>query len=321
MSDEQFIKKVYSKYNKIIKEKSKNDFFNSEIVFEEKNTYKMLKKVALILIALSLSGGLVYAGNEIVKSYIQNNFQIEYVDNLQKEIDINMKKQNGIYYQTILEEDQMKKYYEIFPELKNEKDINFEDNFIILITTYNSALPELKIANVYLEEDILCIDLEQTEELDGTMLYAIISKDMYREEIKIKEIIESELTEYENFTNEEAIDSGFIVLESNKIISGNIDVVDKILEDIKNQIDFEIIFFERRLTNELVITKILNQNKNLTVETLVFENGEERNILYSDKKVTLSKKEFQIDEFRRGITLMMDIEGHEYEKIPLIYYE
>lgn len=223
--------------------------------FDEMN--KFAKVSIIIICATILMTGIAYAGVVIYNEYIKKQEQIQsrglfdlgdgittYEIDLMAN-DMIWNEESRLYHKLISNEEGYEKYKSRVSELPEVSEINFDENFIVIIANENVRQmheKDLTIYNVIADENTTHIVMKQKENPnynnENNIWYAIIDKSLLRENADVT--IENREIDTRNFTKakdlpkdysiENAIQDGCIVLENNKIKSNNIDLLDKFIE-------------------------------------------------------------------------------------------
>lgn len=238
MNKELYKKIVYEKYENQLKNNN-DEFFYSKI-HNKKNYYKenILRIAASILISITVTAGLVYAGI-VTHNYYQEktkiNFESEYMNILEYN--------NGIYYKKIKTFDEYTKNKDIVIDSMNVTEEDFKNNFILIIMTENGSLAGLNVNDIRNEKDKLVIELYQNKsDVNENTLIVKVPCEQDRNNIEFKII--SEQPTNENYTNlkdlnkeyskNEALEDNCFVLEDGKIISNDSDQLYKFVVNSKN---------------------------------------------------------------------------------------
>ncbi len=238
MNKELYKKIVYEKYENQLK--NNNDKFFYSKIHNKKNYYKenILRIAASILISITVTAGLVYAGI-VTHNYYQEktkiNFESEYMNILEYN--------NGIYYKKIKTFDEYTKNKDILIDSMNITAEDFKNNFILIIMTENGSLAGLNVNDIRNEKDKLVIELYQNKsDVNENTLIVKVPCEQDRNNIEFKII--SEQPTNENYTNlkdlnkeyskNEALEDNCFVLEDGKIISNDNDQLYKFVVNSKN---------------------------------------------------------------------------------------
>lgn len=223
--------------------------------FDKMNNFA---KVSIIIIcATILMTGIAYAGVVIYNEYIKKQEQIQsrglfdlgdgittYEIDLMAN-DMIWNEESRLYHKLISNKEAYEKYKSRVSELPEVSEINFDENFIVIIANENVRQmheKDITIYNVIADENNTHIIMKQKENPnynnENNIWYAIIDKSLLRENADVT--IENKEIDTRNFTKakalpkdysiENAIQDGCIVFENNKIKSNNIDLLDKFIE-------------------------------------------------------------------------------------------
>ena len=223
--------------------------------FDEMN--KISKIFIIIITTTALLTGLVYASVTIYNEYIKKQEEIKsrglfdlgdgittYETDLMAN-DMTWNEKSRLYHKIINTNEDYEKYKSRISELPNLEDINFDENFIVIIANENIRQmheKDLTISNITADETTTHIEMKQKENPDysndNNIWYAIVDKSLLRENADVS--IKNRKIKVEGFDNvdelpkdysvENAINDGCVVLENNKVKSNNIETLDKFIE-------------------------------------------------------------------------------------------
>jgi hypothetical protein len=190
--------------------------------------------------------------------------------------------------------------------LPNIEEINFDENFVVIIANENIRQmheKDLTISDIVADDTTTHIIMKQKEnpnyDNDNNIWYAIVDKSQLRDnadvEIEQHNISSEEFTKLEDlsydYSKEEAIKDGCIVTENNKVISNNLELLDKFIEKTKNG-ETNFIRIYQKYNDEVQITDINFENGIYYVCTDVTRKKEQReDKYYYNSYTSLEKKE------------------------------
>lgn len=260
--------------------------------FDEMN--KVVKVCILILcITISLTG-IAFAGVTIYNTFIKKQDKMEtrglfddgrgYTDYETDLMANDMTWQDDVrlYYRTITNSKDYEKYksrISTFPEIS---EINFEENFIVIIANENYRdfdEIDMEITNVYANDSTTNIIMKQKENpnMNDTtnVWYAIVDKSQLKDNVKIriehKKFNNNDITKISelplDYTVDSAIKDGCFTLKNNKVVSGNGKQLDEFIEKAKKG-------------EKSFVRVYSNFNEEITITDVNFENG----IYYTDTR-------------------------------------
>lgn len=222
-------------------------------------------KVFIIIMCVSvLLTGITYAGIVIYNEFIKKQDEVksrglfdlgdghtEYEINLMAN-DMSWNSKNSLYHRIIDNSADYEVYKSRINEFPEAEEINFEENFVVIIANENIRQPhekDLTIHNVYADDDTIHIVMKQKEnpnyDVESNIWYAIVDKSLLRNSADVT--IEQRTFNTGNFKDikdlpqdysvENAITDGCIVLQNNKIISNNIEQLDNFVQNTQNNIN------------------------------------------------------------------------------------
>lgn len=219
---------------------------------------KVLKIFIIIICTTALLSGIVYAGVTIYNKYIKKQEEITsrglfdlgdgittYETDLMAN-DMTWNQKPRLYHKIISDQEEYNKYKSRVEELPNLEEINFEENFVIIIANENVRQlheKDLTISEIIADETTTHIKMKQKENPDynknNNIWYAIVDRSLLRENADVS--IENRKVEVEgcisteelpkSYSVENAISDGCIVLENNKVKSNNIEKLDEFIAD------------------------------------------------------------------------------------------
>ena len=243
--------------------------------FDEMN--KVVKVFVIILCASVLLTGITYAGMIIYNEFIKKQDEVNSrglfdlgdghtyyeIDLMANDMIWNTKPR--LYHRIIDNSKDYEKYKSRINEFPNVDEIDFNENFVVVIANENIRQPhekDLTIFNITADENTTHIIMKQKENPDfnaeSNIWYAIVDKSLLRESADV--IIEQRIFntgEYkdikelpQDYSVENAIEDGCIVLQNNKVVSNNIDKLDNFMKETENNVNsFIRIYTEYKSSN------------------------------------------------------------------------
>lgn len=267
----------------------------------KKGLYEMKKVSKIIVLLISIS--VLFTG--ITFGYIAYNNSIKKEEKLETrglfddgrgisyyEIDLmanDMTWQDDVrlYYRVLTNAEDYKKYKDRISEFPETDEIDFTNNFIVVVANENYRdfdEIDMEIVNIYSEDGITKIVMKQKEnpnmEDNSNVWYAIVDKSELNDNVKIEVEYKKfyhqnikELSEIsENYSTDEAISDGCIVVEKNKIISKDKDAIDKFITSTENG-EKAFIRVYNKYNNEIQIEDINFENGIYYIDTIEFQDG------------------------------------------------
>ena len=263
-------------------------------VRKNKKSLKNIMQMITYLITFFIAGtGIVFASTQIYKQYIKKQDEMqssklyELGDGITyNEIDLRLtdmtwNNEYGLYFKAITNAENYEIYKVRIQELPDIQDINFNENFLLIITIEKIDEPhkkDLEIYDISTSENETQIVLKQKEnpnyDDNSNIYYAIIDKTLLKEKIDIKiqypTISSEKFIDIEqipkDYSTESAIKDGCIVIEKNKLLSNNINLLDNFVENadtndflrvyIKDE-DGEIIIKDVKCINNIYYEKVV----------------------------------------------------------------
>lgn len=250
LSDEEFVNCVWNKYENYINSENKDEFFERRIYRKNSYIIRKLSSVASFMLVIFTTFG-VCLGVNAIYNYIQKNTNTDFSQNIGYDYSDDMKASNGVYYKKIENYNEYKEACNKWNDLVEMSESDFETDFLIVIAGENYDTTSLEVKQIYDLDNNLHVDLVQTKEYnkDNTVLSIKINKDLNRDNVVINIIkgdatLNSELKDLnelsENYTSNEAIEDGCMVIENNQIISEDKEALEKFIENSKQNENLEI---------------------------------------------------------------------------------
>ncbi len=286
-------------------------------------------KIGIIILCITIGlTGITFAGVTIYNTFIKKQDKVETrglfddgrgYSNYETDLmanDMTWQDDVGLYCRTITDEKDYKKYksrISMFPEVS---EINFDENFIVIIANENLRNfdeIDMEISNVYADESTTNIIMKQKENpnMNDTtnVWYAIVDKSQLKDNVKI-------IIEHTNFNNENiveisklplnysvntAIEDGCFTLKNNKIVSSN-----------ENQLDE---FIEKAEKGESSFVRVYsNYDEKITITDVNFQNG----IYYTDT-IVLGTEEKYHNTYKK--LKKEEAKNDNYKDIAYVFYE
>lgn len=280
--------------------------------FEEMNR---IVKVGIIIICISISlTGITFAGFTIYNTFIKKQDKMEtrglfddgrgyttYETDLMAN-DMTWQDDVRLYYKTITNSADYEKYKERISTFPEASEINFEENFIVVIANENYREfdeIDMEISNVYADEFAINIIMKQKENpnMNDTtnVWYAIVDNSQLKDNVKIQ-------IEHKKFNNagfmklseipldysvQNAIEDSCFTLENNKVVSSNENELDEFIKKTENG-ENSFIRVYNNFQGEISITDVNFENGIYYVDEIVL--GTERKYHNTYKKLTKEER-------------------------------
>ena len=246
LEETKYIDEVWNRYNEYMLGNLKNDFYETRVYNKENTMEKLLRTVAMFIFAIVFTVGVVYAGIAIYNNYIKHSIYSEYSINVSKSwVNDNMEysKEVNAYYSVITNYEDYLIYKKKFKDMNNLNETDFTENFVVLIVSQLTNVYKVNVDMITVEENTLYIDLtkDNINENAKTLHTLIIPKEQYRENIELRRVYEKPASENiplenisENYSLEQAIADGCIVLNNGKLVSENENKIYEFIENTQN---------------------------------------------------------------------------------------
>ena len=246
--EEKFIKRVWEKYE-IEKKKNLKDEFYEKNQFIESNKRLMIRTVASFILAVVVTAsaiGGVYAvvqNNSEEKKIKQDVSDRDYKENVNymydRDKNMTYVENDRIYYGLIESYEEYIEYKEnkVWNNMPEMSKNDFNSYFLVIVAGENTDRVGLYISDINVTEDTLEIGVKRNYE-ENTVVFSKLEKEKYREKVTAKIIYqEPNMNGYldiddipKNYTLEDAIEDGCIVIKNSKFVKGENDLKDFINE-------------------------------------------------------------------------------------------
>ena len=276
--------------------------------FDEMN--KVAKVFVIILCASVLLTGITYAGMIIYNQFIKKQDEVKsrglfdlgdgrtYYEIDLMANDMTWNEKPSLYHRIIDNITDYEKYKSRVNEFPNADEIDFNENFVVVIANENTRQPhekDLTIYNITADENTTHIIMKQKENPDynaeSNIWYAIVDKSLLRESADV--IIEQRIFntgEYKDieelpkdYSVENAIEDGCIVLQNNKVVSKNIDKLDDFIKETENNVNSFIRIYTNYKSSDIdeIRVKDIEYYNGIFYYRDVILNDEDKDYYYS----------------------------------------
>lgn len=243
--------------NTKLKESIKLKIAISKLYREERNLAMKKKKFNLQKSILVASACLIFTTSIVFAENIQefyNNFITKKIDILNPKSSTDyqfyddMKQEKGIYYKKVTTYEEYLTYKNMWPDLLDMTKEEFDENFMIITAAENKETINLTLNDVYADDNNLYLIFGEsntnydTSTVTGTKLNKELNRDniLIRDDLNIV-ITDSKYTKITdittNYTKEQAIKEGCLVIKDNIIISDNKNAMNTFYENSQNGIE------------------------------------------------------------------------------------
>jgi len=284
-------KKEKQEYFYYMKEQNHKIILDKICNKSKKNKSKILKIVAMLLLTILGTMGIGIAATQIYNKYVKKDDNIElgrllevrYNDKGEIISDINYDEESGTYYKIITEEQEYKKCKVNVKELPEISEIDFNQNFVILIRVQNINInADVTISDINADNKTMYVALNVKEnqnfERFHTDIVAIGNKSLLRNNIKIK--IDTSIYKIPNITpiselpkdysKEQAIKDGCVVVEYQEekekhvILSDNEYLLDELVENSEKGINSYV---------RIYYTTVFHKRSIIWMEDIQYKDG------------------------------------------------
>ena len=245
LKEDDFINDIWKKHDEYNRTRNKDKFFLKHLYRNTENLLT-LKSLLTLVIAIIATAGATYAGF-ITYNYITKETYTDFKQNPNYDYSQDMIYQNNFYYKKVMTYEEYEKCKEVWNDLVEMNEEDFNDNFVVIVAVENTSMLGLTVSDVSANDTTLYIKFkkDENEDYDKTVTSIKISKNLDRDIIKIEKVEKNiDYTDYErledlphNYSKEQAIKDNCFVLENNEIISSNKEQLNEFVDNARNGIN------------------------------------------------------------------------------------
>ena len=245
LKEDDFINDIWKKHDEYNRTRNKDKFFLKHLYRNTENLLT-LKSLLTLVIAIIATAGATYAGF-ITYNYITKKTYTDFKENPNYDYSQDMIYQNNFYYKKVMTYEEYEKCKEVWNNLVEMNEEDFNDNFVVIVAVENTSMLGLTVSDVSADDTTLYIKFkkDENEDYDKTVTSIKISKNLDRDIIKIEKVEKNiDYTDYErledlphNYSKEQAIKDNCFVLENNEIISSNKEQLNEFVDNARNGIN------------------------------------------------------------------------------------
>ena len=245
LKEDDFINDIWKKHDEYNRTRNKDKFFLKHLYRNTENLLT-LKSLLTLVIAIIATAGATYAGF-ITYNYITKETYTDFKQNPNYDYSQDMIYQNNFYYKKVMTYEEYEKCKEVWNDLVEMNEEDFNDNFVVIVAVENTSMLGLTVSDVSADDTTLYIKFkkDENEDYDKTVTSIKISKNLDRDIIKIEKVEKNiDYTDYErledlphNYSKEQAIKDNCFVLENNEIISSNAEQLNEFINNARNGIN------------------------------------------------------------------------------------
>lgn len=245
LKEDDFINDIWKKHDEYNRTRNKDKFFLKHLYRNTENLLT-LKSLLTLVIAIIATAGATYAGF-ITYNYITKETYTDFKQNPNYDYSQDMIYQNNFYYKKVMTYEEYEKCKEVWNDLVEMNEEDFNDNFVVIVAVENTSMLGLTVSDVSADDTTLYIKFkkDENEDYDKTVTSIKISKNLDRDIIKIEKVEKNiDYTDYErledlphNYSKEQAIKDNCFVLENNEIISSNKEQLNEFVDNARNGIN------------------------------------------------------------------------------------
>lgn len=245
LKEDDFINDIWKKHDEYNRTRNKDKFFLKHLYRNTENLLT-LKSLLTLVIAIIATAGATYAGF-ITYNYITKETYTDFKQNPNYDYSQDMIYQNNFYYKKVMTYEEYEKCKEVWNDLVEMNEEDFNDNFFVIVAVENTSMLGLTVSDVSADDTTLYIKFkkDENEDYDKTVTSIKISKNLDRDIIKIEKVEKNiDYTDYErledlphNYSKEQAIKDNCFVLENNEIISSNKEQLNEFVDNARNGIN------------------------------------------------------------------------------------
>lgn len=245
LKEDDFINDIWKKHDEYNRTRNKDKFFLKHLYRNTENLLT-LKSLLTLVIAIIATAGATYAGF-ITYNYITKETYTDFKQNPNYDYSQDMIYQNNFYYKKVMTYEEYEKCKEVWNNLVEMNEEDFNDNFVVIVAVENTSMLGLTVSDVSANDTTLYIKFkkDENEDYNKTVTSIKISKNLDRDIIKIEKVEKDiDYTDYErlkdlphNYSKKQAIKDNCFVLENNEIISSNKEQLDEFVDNARNGIN------------------------------------------------------------------------------------
>lgn len=245
LKEDDFINDIWKKHDEYNRTRNKDKFFLKHLYRNTENLLT-LKSLLTLVIAIIATAGATYAG-VITYNYITKETYTDFKENPNYDYSQDMIYQNNFYYKKVMTYEEYEKCKEVWNNLVEMNEEDFNDNFVVIVAVENTSMLGLTVSDVSANDTTLYIKFkkDENEDYNKTVTSIKISKNLDRDIIKIEKVEKDiDYTDYErledlphNYSKEQAIKDNCFVLENNEIISSNKEQLNEFVDNARNGIN------------------------------------------------------------------------------------
>lgn len=275
LDENKFVEQVMKKYYQYNNRKELNYFYNTDIVRKIR-----MKKFVTMLVSFIILIGVISGTYAVLKDkmdIIQKQTELKIENTKDKKIESSMiyDSINNIYYKKIQSYDEYIEEKNLYEDIIEMKEKDFEDNFIIIFMAENLEETGLYIDDIEKDKENINIFFKINEKNDNRIIWTKVEKEYLNNRIKINIIREEpEMKNYttkikelpKDYSIDKAMEDNCIVLKDNKIISEERRLIE-FIENTKKGIDDDVrvVQFNQDLQQ--------NEKEDETIIDINYENG------------------------------------------------
>ncbi len=293
-SDDVFVNNVWKKYNDYKNSNVKEKFFESH-QYKNSEVRRCLCTITSFILGSILTTGIVYAG-VIIYDYTQKSTTTNWNQNIEYEYNQDMLYSDGFYYKKIYSYNDYENATQIWNNLIEMQEKDFENSFVIIIAGENYDTTNLYISSIYNKDEKMYIDLKSKNEWNenNTVISAKISKKLDKDFIKLNNIpnqpnTPNEYLDIKNLSNqytiEDAINDGCFVVKNNEIISDNKKQLDNFINNCKLNVECFLRIYKYEYGIKISIFDIEYKSGKINMNCRSISSGEDKMLHRSGNRI------------------------------------
>lgn len=268
IDEDKIINRIWAKYENYPNSRNKDKFFKKNHFKYDNFKYTTLLTCLVILIG---SFGIGYAGkiiydsskNKIAQEISESNHKYQEYNYLS---DMTFDENTNLFYKTITKYEDYLNYYNIFDNFVEMKEEDFNEYFVLAITSETNKLPALEITNIYSEEQALNVELTScSEDRKRFFISSKVPLNDFRNIVNFNLKVNYDVPIVSNqpslsslpsdYQKTDAINDGCFVLCDDEIISNNYKQLDEFIENTQNNVASAIRIVDYNYGN-IIVTDI-----------------------------------------------------------------
>ena len=159
LKEDDFINDIWKKHDEYNRTRNKDKFFLKHLYRNTENLLT-LKSLLTLVIAIIATAGATYAGF-ITYNYITKETYTDFKQNPNYDYSQDMIYQNNFYYKKVMTYEEYEKCKEVWNDLVEMNEEDFNDNFVVIVAVENTSMLGLTVSDVSADDTTLYIKFKK----------------------------------------------------------------------------------------------------------------------------------------------------------------